>query len=107
MTSDLAHLEDIGTGLAGCFDQESRTQRLTCGLCPGLHNQCNPLVTHYGRLDAVVALPDGIATYQGGLLDSLKKAFAEQTLNTEIDHHPDQEKQGNNSRNGYGWRISF
>ena len=39
-----------------------------------------------------------------GLLDELKKAFAERALNAEIDHHFDKgEEDGRpNSRNGYG-----
>ena len=39
---------------------------------------------------------------QGVLLDSVKKALAERTLNAEVDHHLGQEVQAGNSRNGYG-----
>jgi hypothetical protein len=40
-----------------------------------------------------------------GLLDELKKEFAERVLNAEMDHHPATEESGN-SRNGYG-KTSF
>ena len=54
-------------------------------------------------LDQLLAGSDAAAALsQGGLLDSLKKAFAERALNAEMDHHPDQESEGNNSRNGHG-----
>lgn len=54
-------------------------------------------------LDQLLAGGDAAAALsQGGLLDSLKKAFAERALNAEMDHHLDQESEGNNSRNGYG-----
>lgn len=54
-------------------------------------------------LDHLLAGTDAAAALsQGGLLDSLKKAFAERALNAEMDHHLGQEEQGNNSRNGYG-----
>ncbi|AJR23055.1 MULTISPECIES: IS256 family transposase [unclassified Sphingobium] len=54
-------------------------------------------------LDQLLAGTDAAAALsQGGLLDSLKKAFAERALNAEMDHHLGQEEQGNNSRNGYG-----
>jgi putative transposase len=39
---------------------------------------------------------------QGGLLDELKKAFAERALNAEMDHHLAGEGGEGNSRNGYG-----
>ena len=39
---------------------------------------------------------------QGGLLDTLKKAFTERALNAEMDHHLGHEDQTDNSRNGYG-----
>lgn len=54
-------------------------------------------------LDQLLAGTDAAAALsQGGLLDSLKKSLAERALNAEMDHHLDQEGQGNNSRNGYG-----
>lgn len=54
-------------------------------------------------LDQLLAGSDAAAALShGGLLDSLKKAFAERALNAEMDHHLDQEREGNNSRNGYG-----
>lgn len=54
-------------------------------------------------LDQLLAGTDAAAALsQGGLLDTLKKAFAERALNAEMDHHLGQEEQGNNSRNGYG-----
>jgi len=54
-------------------------------------------------LDQLLAGTDAAtALSQGGLLDSLKKAFAERALNAEMDHHLGQEDQGANSRNGYG-----
>lgn len=37
-----------------------------------------------------------------GLLDDLKKAFAERALNAEMDHHLDGEDESGNKRNGYG-----
>ncbi len=37
-----------------------------------------------------------------GLLDHLKKAFAERVLNAELDHHLDDDDEADNSRNGYG-----
>jgi hypothetical protein len=54
-------------------------------------------------LDQLLAGTDAAAALsQGGLLDTLKKAFAERALNAEMDHHLGQEEQGTNSRNGYG-----
>ncbi|MFV0444412.1 MAG: IS256 family transposase [Planctomycetaceae bacterium] len=54
-------------------------------------------------LDQLLAGTDAAAALsQGGLLDSLKKAFAERALNAEMDHHLGREDQGANSRNGYG-----
>src|SRR3546814_20850900 len=54
-------------------------------------------------LDQLLAGTDAAAALsQGGLLDFLKKAFAERALNAEMDHHHGQEDQGANSRNGYG-----
>lgn len=37
-----------------------------------------------------------------GLLDHLKKAFAERVLNAELDYHLDGDDEAGNSRNGYG-----
>jgi putative transposase len=42
------------------------------------------------------------ALQQGGLLEELKKAFAERALNAEMDHHLSSEAGIGNSRNGYG-----
>lgn len=54
-------------------------------------------------LDQLLSGTDAAAALsQGGLLDSLKKAFAERALNAEMDHHLGREEQGPNSRNGYG-----
>lgn len=54
-------------------------------------------------LDQLLTGTDAVsALNQGGLLDALKKALAERALNAEMDHHLEQEAQGNNSRNGYG-----
>lgn len=54
-------------------------------------------------LDQLLAGTDAAAALsQGGLFDSLKKAFAERALNAEMDHHLGQDEQGGNSRNGYG-----
>ncbi|MGN8118041.1 IS256 family transposase [Labrys sp. 22185] len=54
-------------------------------------------------LDQLLTGTDAVAALnQGGLLDTLKKALAERALNAEMDHHLEQEVQGNNSRNGYG-----
>ena len=39
-----------------------------------------------------------------GLLDELKKAFAERALNAEMDHHLTGDGGAGNSRNGYGRR---
>ena len=48
--------------------------------------------------------PTETAFAKDGLLDELKKAFAERALNAEIDHHLNNgEEDGRpNSRNGYG-----
>ena len=54
-------------------------------------------------LDQLLTGTDAAAALsQGGLLDTLKKALAERALNAEMDHHLEQDGQGNNSRNGYG-----
>ncbi len=37
-----------------------------------------------------------------GLIDDLKKAFAERVLNAEMDHHLDGDEEAGNRRNGYG-----
>lgn len=42
------------------------------------------------------------ALNQGGLLNSLKKAFAERALSAEMDHHLGHDDQAGNIRNGYG-----
>jgi putative transposase len=54
-------------------------------------------------LDQLLAGTDAAAALsQGGLLDSLKKAFAERTLNAEMGHHLGHDDQVGNNRNGYG-----
>jgi len=56
-------------------------------------------------LDHLLAGADAKTAFaKDGLLDELKKAFAERALNAEIDHHLDngQEDGRPNSRNGYG-----
>jgi putative transposase len=54
-------------------------------------------------LDQLLAGSDARAAFdQGGLLDELKKAFAERALNAEMDHHLAGEGGEGNSRNGYG-----
>ena len=58
-----------------------------------------------GLLDQLLAGADPKTAFaKDGLLDELKKAFAERALNAEIDHHLDNgEDDGRpNSRNGYG-----
>src|SRR3954464_1231428 len=51
-------------------------------------------------LDQLLAGADPKAAFDpGGLLDGLKKAFAERALNAEMDHHL---AGAGNSRNGYG-----
>ena len=56
-------------------------------------------------LDQLLAGADPKTAFaKDGLLDELKKAFAERALNAEIDHHLNNgEEDGRpNSRNGYG-----
>ena len=54
-------------------------------------------------LDQLLAGTDAAAALsQGGLLNSLKKAFAERALNAEMDHHLGRDDQVGNNRNGYG-----
>jgi putative transposase len=54
-------------------------------------------------LDQLLAGADAKTAFeQGGLLDELKKAFAERALNAEMDHHLAGEGGEGNSRNGYG-----
>ena len=54
-------------------------------------------------LDQLLAGGDaGTALAQGGLLDALKKALTERTLNAEMDHHLAGDDGVGNSRNGYG-----
>src|SRR5689334_2289532 len=53
-------------------------------------------------LDQLLAGADPKAAFaKDGLLDELKKAFAERALNAEMDHHLEGDGRGN-SRNGYG-----
>jgi len=61
-------------------------------------------------LDQLLAGADPKSAFvKDGLLDDLKKAFAERALNAEIDHHLDKgEEDGRcNSRNGYGRKSVF
>src|SRR5918912_351932 len=54
-------------------------------------------------LDQLLAGADPKAALDpGGLLDELKKAFAERALNAEMDHHLAGDGGAGNSRNGYG-----
>ncbi len=54
-------------------------------------------------LDQLLAGADPKAAFDpGGLLDGLKKAFAERVLNAEMDHHLAGDGGADNSRNGYG-----
>ena len=53
-------------------------------------------------LDQLLAGADPKSAFNAnGLLDELKKAFAERALNAEMDHHLASDE-GSNSRNGYG-----
>jgi putative transposase len=54
-------------------------------------------------LDQLLAGTDASTAFeQGGILDALKKAFAERALNAEMDHHLASEGGAGNNRNGYG-----
>ena len=54
-------------------------------------------------LDQLLAGADPKTAFEpNGLLDELKKALAERTLNAEMDHHLAGEAGAGNSRNGYG-----
>src|SRR5919202_1248 len=54
-------------------------------------------------LDQLLAGADPKAALDpGGLLDELKKAFAERALNAEMDHHLAGDGSAGHSRNGYG-----
>jgi putative transposase len=54
-------------------------------------------------LDQLLAGSDASAAFeQGGILDALKKAFAERALNAEMDHHLAGDGGAGNNRNGYG-----
>jgi putative transposase len=54
-------------------------------------------------LDQLLAGSDASAAFeQGGILDALKKAFAERALNAEMDHHLASDGGAGNNRNGYG-----
>ena len=54
-------------------------------------------------LDQLLAGADPKTAFEpNGLLDDLKKALAERTLNAEMDHHLSGEAGTGNSRNGYG-----
>ncbi len=54
-------------------------------------------------LDQLLAGSDASAAFeQGGILDALKKAFAERALNAEMDHHLAGDSGAGNNRNGYG-----
>ena len=61
-----------------------------------------PVIPHE-LLDQLLAGSDASSVFeQGGLLDSLKKAFTERALGAEMDHHLGENKEAGNSRNGYG-----
>jgi len=54
-------------------------------------------------LDQLLAGSNASSAFdQGGILDTLKKAFAERALNAEMDHHLACDGGASNSRNGYG-----
>jgi putative transposase len=54
-------------------------------------------------LDQLLAGTDASTAFeQGGILDALKKAFAERALNAEMDHHLAGDGGAGNNRNGYG-----
>jgi putative transposase len=54
-------------------------------------------------LDQLLAGTDASTAFeQGGILDALKKAFAERALNAEMDHHLASDGGAGNNRNGYG-----
>ena len=54
-------------------------------------------------MDQLLAGADPASAFEdGGLLDHLKTALAERTLNAERDHHLAQEAEAGNARNGYG-----
>ncbi|ABC22990.1 TRm3 transposase [Rhodospirillum rubrum F11] len=54
-------------------------------------------------LDQLLAGGDASAAFeQGGLLDALKKALTERTLNAEMDHPLAGGNGAGNTRNGYG-----
>jgi putative transposase len=54
-------------------------------------------------LDQLLAGTDASTAFeQGGILDALKKAFAERALNAEMDHHLASDDATGNNRNGYG-----
>jgi putative transposase len=54
-------------------------------------------------LDQLLAGTDARTAFeQGGILDALKKAFAERALNAEMDHHLAGDGGAGNNRNGYG-----
>ena len=54
-------------------------------------------------LDQLLAGADPKTAFDpNGLLDELKKAFAERALNAEMDHHLAGEAEAGNGRNGYG-----
>ena len=54
-------------------------------------------------LDQLLAGSDASTAFeQGGILDALKKAFAERALNAEMDHHLSSDGGAGNNRNGYG-----
>ena len=54
-------------------------------------------------LDALLASSDASTAFEhGGILNALKKAFAERALNAEIDHHLAGDGGAGNNRNGYG-----
>ena len=54
-------------------------------------------------VDQLLAVADPKTIFDpNGLIDDLKKAFAERVLNAEMDHHLDGDEEAGNRRNGYG-----
>jgi putative transposase len=59
-------------------------------------------------LDQLLGGAEASAAFeQGGILDALKKAFAERALNAEMDHHLSGDDATANNRNGYGKKTVF
>lgn len=62
----------------------------------------NPIIPD-AIIDELLSGADPESLFEpNGLLDHLKKAFAERVLNAELNHHLDDDDAVANSRNGYG-----